>query len=511
MAAVKELSITGQEEAKLATILSSIVDSLTDPQKIMDSFGRLENLEGLRDYISEFDPDSGFRVNKQAIKRIIERVKRDLKPSDLISTVFHEAGHAVVANLCGFGVHGLRISTGWQPSESLDVLFELTAGATSTDLYDAKTENWINDCIKERAYFRIKALLEDYMMVLAAGQFHENAFLHIPFTPQSLEVAGDRKHAAELLEVYLNAYNKIMGTQELFSKENKELMLDTFWNRALRRLALLIIPYKSRELLMDVVKDLGEKLLLGTDRLTELFAIHNRKNGGRIAYRPHIDTASYYYSPEWKELSNRVKERDGFKCQTCGRAGPQLNVHHIHYDSADAENPGSENAEDLITLCQSCHVLFHAMLKGSISPSDLEQIHFKAYLQAGPIPQFDFCHHTAGTAEEVYVKFYIAHGASADLWLDQRTMFRRTFQMNLMRLLGLRVAQVPEFDALWIALGDKSFSFETTDIERLEKIISKLRAESKTDEEIKRLIKEVFQSYVDERQATSPDSQERAG
>src|SRR5262249_26338887 len=54
--------------------------------------------------------------------------------------------------------------------------------------------------------------------------------------------------------------------------------------------------------------------------------------------------------------------RDGFKCQSCGITGipgkraSDLQVHHIEY----RKNGGTNELENLITLCQSCHKARHA-------------------------------------------------------------------------------------------------------------------------------------------------------
>lgn len=50
------------------------------------------------------------------------------------------------------------------------------------------------------------------------------------------------------------------------------------------------------------------------------------------------------------DVKNKIKERDGYKCQICGKIkGSDLHIHHIDYIK---ENTYDEN---LITLCNSCH------------------------------------------------------------------------------------------------------------------------------------------------------------
>ena len=58
---------------------------------------------------------------------------------------------------------------------------------------------------------------------------------------------------------------------------------------------------------------------------------------------------------EYDQLRREILERDGWRCQRCGRR-EQLDVHHVISRAragADAEN-------NLITLCRSCHRVLHA-------------------------------------------------------------------------------------------------------------------------------------------------------
>ena len=49
-----------------------------------------------------------------------------------------------------------------------------------------------------------------------------------------------------------------------------------------------------------------------------------------------------------------ARERDGYRCQECGKAGI-LEVHHkIH-----VRNGGSDELENLVTLCRGCHIDMH--------------------------------------------------------------------------------------------------------------------------------------------------------
>ena len=54
-----------------------------------------------------------------------------------------------------------------------------------------------------------------------------------------------------------------------------------------------------------------------------------------------------------KALKEKVKERDNFKCQSCGKKVKSLEIHHK--DGRFQNN----NLDNLITLCRSCHNRAH--------------------------------------------------------------------------------------------------------------------------------------------------------
>jgi len=56
----------------------------------------------------------------------------------------------------------------------------------------------------------------------------------------------------------------------------------------------------------------------------------------------------------YRELRNRVLERDGWRCQQCGRS-TNLHVHHLRSRS----KLGNDTCENLITLCVDCHRAVH--------------------------------------------------------------------------------------------------------------------------------------------------------
>jgi hypothetical protein len=76
---------------------------------------------------------------------------------------------------------------------------------------------------------------------------------------------------------------------------------------------------------------------------------------------------------DWKNTRNQVLDRDNHTCQSCGN-NINLHAHHIksRYDG------GSDDLDNLTTLCQPCHSKLHAdELRQSIE--ELNQIGWAQY------------------------------------------------------------------------------------------------------------------------------------
>jgi len=58
----------------------------------------------------------------------------------------------------------------------------------------------------------------------------------------------------------------------------------------------------------------------------------------------------------YRELCRQVLQRDGWRCQACGRR-TNLQVHHIQLRSQS----GDDAEKNLITLCSACHDLIHSV------------------------------------------------------------------------------------------------------------------------------------------------------
>lgn len=61
-------------------------------------------------------------------------------------------------------------------------------------------------------------------------------------------------------------------------------------------------------------------------------------------------------SPEWKAISAKRKEMDGYKCQCCG-SKEHLVAHHTSYEKNSRK--GNLDLSKLVTLCDRCHCIIH--------------------------------------------------------------------------------------------------------------------------------------------------------
>ena len=76
--------------------------------------------------------------------------------------------------------------------------------------------------------------------------------------------------------------------------------------------------------------------------------------------RLRLDSTSY------RDLHRRVLERDGWRCQACGKMY-QLQVDHLKLRS----HSGSDEEQNLITLCTECHKRIHTC-ENLASPTGFE-------------------------------------------------------------------------------------------------------------------------------------------
>ena len=56
----------------------------------------------------------------------------------------------------------------------------------------------------------------------------------------------------------------------------------------------------------------------------------------------------------WARIRREVLDRDGWRCQTCGKPG-RLEVHHVK----PLQEGGTNDLGNLTTLCRGCHIAAH--------------------------------------------------------------------------------------------------------------------------------------------------------
>ena len=72
------------------------------------------------------------------------------------------------------------------------------------------------------------------------------------------------------------------------------------------------------------------------------------------ARRNRLDRDAY------RQLAKAILERDGWRCQHCGRRD-QLQIHHMVRRSQS----GADSEENLIVLCSACHRSLHSAPGGA--------------------------------------------------------------------------------------------------------------------------------------------------
>lgn len=96
-----------------------------------------------------------------------------------------------------------------------------------------------------------------------------------------------------------------------------------------------------------------------------------KPNGFDADYDAYLE---YLKSERWRKLRNERLILDSFRCALCG-SPDQLHVHHIYYPN----EYGTENINDLITLCPTCHGLIEKLKKEGRHSVRWKQCDFKMY------------------------------------------------------------------------------------------------------------------------------------
>jgi hypothetical protein len=65
------------------------------------------------------------------------------------------------------------------------------------------------------------------------------------------------------------------------------------------------------------------------------------------------------YPDNWAELADAIRKRDGYRCTQCGATDVELHVHHV----VPLSQGGSNDPDNLTTLCDACHKEAHEPLR----------------------------------------------------------------------------------------------------------------------------------------------------
>lgn len=86
------------------------------------------------------------------------------------------------------------------------------------------------------------------------------------------------------------------------------------------------------------------------------------------------------YPHDWDTRREKVLDRDGYRCQECGRENTVLHVHHI----LPISKGGGHELSNLKTVCQSCHAKEHPLkVKLSTALSNHQRIRMKYRSSSG--------------------------------------------------------------------------------------------------------------------------------
>jgi len=63
---------------------------------------------------------------------------------------------------------------------------------------------------------------------------------------------------------------------------------------------------------------------------------------------------------EWENARKSAFKRDDGECQDCGKMSDPLSILHVHHKTPRSEG-GSDDLENLVTLCPDCHAQRHGV------------------------------------------------------------------------------------------------------------------------------------------------------
>ncbi|MBI4298456.1 MAG: HNH endonuclease [Chloroflexi bacterium] len=163
----------------------------------------------------------------------------------------------------------------------------------------------------------------------------------------SYTLGSTKLHYAKLLVL-------VFGSSRDYYAREAEKDLRTHLRRypdhiaALEKLADAIFIYQSND------KVRLERLNSIKARIEEARVRQNLKVAPPSGIRPPGEPQSPY-PPNWADLSQSIKKRDRFRCTQCGASDVELHVHHV----VPLSQGGSNDLDNLVTLCASCHSEIH--------------------------------------------------------------------------------------------------------------------------------------------------------
>lgn len=87
--------------------------------------------------------------------------------------------------------------------------------------------------------------------------------------------------------------------------------------------------------------------------------LYVRRQDKHYRWRDDITSRPYYRGSNWTTIRKRIRGRDGYQCQICGKTekdiGKRMDVHHIKPYRLFETDIEANVDSNLISLCPSCH------------------------------------------------------------------------------------------------------------------------------------------------------------
>ena len=119
-----------------------------------------------------------------------------------------------------------------------------------------------------------------------------------------------------------------------------------------------VLGYRKIKLISHEQIGFGEVSLPATELMTQ--GIWFNLNDESIAEIREINlwqNDPIDYGPNWSKIREQVRQRDGFRCQVCGRpeTDRKHDIHHKIPARVFTTHEHANRLDNLITLCQRCH------------------------------------------------------------------------------------------------------------------------------------------------------------